>query len=102
MNMITAPKKRHHGYVAPDRRLCKPMIEVGILKPNKQEGIDFCVEKRPYKRCYLFDCSGTGQKPYLRSLEVKQMFSEGMDMDYIAGHYRITRRTVRRDLRRVG
>jgi len=41
-------------------RTCQAMLDEGITDPNSQEGIDFCVNKCPYKEgCIVMESSRT-------------------------------------------
>lgn len=35
---------------------CQALVDAGIVNPDSQEGIDFCIDKCPYPdKCEIFD-----------------------------------------------
>ena len=59
--------------IGDNKRCCAAMKDAGITDPNKQEGIDFCVNSCPYDFCVVMESEATViQLSYQRRVYIAQ------------------------------
>lgn len=73
---------------------CPAMTRAKITDPNSQDGIDFCVDSCPYKRCIVVENSREQD-----TIRAKQLQKKGMSISEISTAIGKSTSTVRRYLK---
>lgn len=82
------------------KRICPAMKDAGVVDPDSQEGMDFCVYKCPYECCIVFEKRRGARKT--RDLRIRKavgFYADGWSFEMIAKELGVCVNTVRSYLR---